>query len=702
MKTALLTSAATALFCCLIQVPAYAQSESAEENTGDIVVTARKQSETLLDIPDTIQAFSTEKLQRAGVSSIGDLTQLVSGFRLVEAQQPGVVLINIRGVGQVRNGESPIAVVIDGVQQHSPNQITQDLFDIQQIEILKGPQGALYGRNAIGGAINIVTRPPSDHFEGRVEVGYAEGDEWRLRGSISSPLGEKASFRLAASYMNRDGQILNTTLGQKVDFDESWAIRGALTLKPVETLSIDLRGSYFDQKAGASWYVSGPVNAPREPVVGNLLGKAKRKLGDASAKIDLELGGATLTSVSAWSSVKSDLFEELDWLPLDLAAATQTLDVTAWSEELRLSSSQKDARLRWMAGVYYLGTSRTQNTGIFLQPGLTGLPAPISGGRLIAHDNNNAYAVFGQLNYRLAEALELTAALRYDIDQRHQTDLTPPTPTSPTQFRSTYRSLQPKFSLAYSLSDSTRAYFTAAKGFRSGGFNSNAVVTREFRKEELWNYEVGFKTSFGGSGFYLNGALFYTDISDRQVAGLDLTTGPAQFIANPIPKSSVKGAEIEFSARPVKGLELSFGGSLMDTKIRKYDTRVFAGTAANGDFTGNKLSQVPEYTVNAAVQYGFEIDKNSRLVSRFDVSGWGGKYYWEIDNRDKQNPVWLANGRISWVMGDYELSVFGKNLFNRRYDLEFVPVAFSGNLTGQDLGAAAPRRQFGVNARARF
>ncbi|MCG2842624.1 TonB-dependent receptor [Sandaracinobacter sp. RS1-74] len=687
--------------------PAHAQPAGGGETDGsrnaeqDLVVTARRWSESIREIPDTIQAFSSASLERAGVESISDMTQMVSGFRVVEAQQPGVVLINIRGIGQVRNGESPIAVVVDGVQQNSPNQITQDLLDVERIEVLKGPQGSLYGRNAIGGAIIITTKPPAEEFGGSAEAGYAQGNEFSARATVSGPLGERMGFRLGGSYLNRDGQIYNSTLDTKVDYNEVWAVRGSLVANPVDAVTVDLRGSHYNQEAGASWYRPGPANAPREPVIGNLLGWAERKLTDISGKVEVDLGGPTLTSITAYSKVKSDLFEELDWEPLDLVAATQLLDVEAWSQEFRLTSDDSGP-LRWMAGLYYLDTRRFLDTTVYMQPDLTGLPAPIAASRLATRDRNRAYAAFGQLTYKLTDALELTAGLRYDIDRRKQHDLTPPTPTAPTQFKATYRSLQPKFSLAYSFDDGTLAYATVAKGFRSGGFNSNDVVTREFRKEELWSYELGFKTAFADNRLYLNGALFFIDISDRQVAGLDLTTGPAQFIANPIPRSTVRGAEIELNARPLEGLDLSFGGSFLSTRINEYDQSVFAGTAANGDFTGNRLNQVPRYSINAAAQYTAELGGRSRLISRMDVTGWGGDYYWEINNADLQNPVWLFNARLTWEIGDVSVTAFARNLFNRRYDLEFVPVEFAGTVTGEDVGGAAPPRQLGASFKLLF
>ena len=142
---------------------------------------------------------------------------------------------------------------------------------------------------------------------------------------------------------------------------------------------------------------------------------------------------------------------------------------------------------------------------------------------------------------------------------------------------------------------------TIAKGFRSGGFNSNAVVTRQFGKEELWNYEAGFKTVLADRKLCINCAAFYTPIDNRQVYGLDLSQGASQFIANPIPKSHILRAEVEVTGRPADGLELSFGATLLDTKINSYDVSVFAGTFANGNYGGNKLNQVPRYSINAAI-----------------------------------------------------------------------------------------------------
>ena len=244
MKKFLMMSSALALTvgghgAVLVQEAPVAAMDGDAEGIGDIVVTARRQSESIRDIPDAIQAFGSDTLEQAGVTSVNDLSSLVSGFHVVEAQQPGVSMVNIRGIGQSRFSEPPIAVVIDGVQQVSPNQLTQDLFDIEQIEFLKGPQGALYGRNALGGAINIVTRKPRDYFEGSLQASYAEGDDYKIGGFISTPIGEDVGLRVAASYRNRDGQIYNKTLDENVDYDETYTVRGSLLVRPTDRVEID-------------------------------------------------------------------------------------------------------------------------------------------------------------------------------------------------------------------------------------------------------------------------------------------------------------------------------------------------------------------------------------------------------------------------------------------------------------------------------
>jgi len=221
-------------------MPAWAQEASSETaaHSGEveqIVVTARKREERVQDVPDSISVFTAAALEATRIDNVKDVALRVPNLSIVEAQQPGVALLTIRGVGQARNGEPPIAVVVDGVQLSNAYQITQDLFDIERIEVLKGPQGAVYGRNAIGGAINITTKQPTNDFEGFIQGSYGTGQDWRLSAAISGPIvPDKLLFRLAGSLRDFDGDIesVNAPRSKEANWAQDKNIRGSLLFTP--------------------------------------------------------------------------------------------------------------------------------------------------------------------------------------------------------------------------------------------------------------------------------------------------------------------------------------------------------------------------------------------------------------------------------------------------------------------------------------
>jgi len=351
-----------------------------DEQLENVVVTARMREEVLSEIPESIQAYSGKTLEAAGVESVKDLARLTPNFNLIEAQQPGVVLINVRGIGQIRMGEAPIAVVVDGVQSNIPNQITQDLFDIERMEVLKGPQGSIYGRNAIGGAINIVTRQPTNEFSGRLMGTAGNGDDRRISAQLSGPVIEDLLlFRVAGKYKEFGGLIDGVTLGEKVDDEESKSARASLLFLPTDDLMVSLTGSYDDIEAGASYYA--PYSLLREvgqdrnisepkPVIMDHKGLGTRRIEDGSLKIDYQTGIGTLSSITAYSKLASFLDEELDWLPLPLLTAIQTVDNKALSQELRLVSDS-DSDLQWLVGGYYLDVDRETLTQPYIAEDVT-------------------------------------------------------------------------------------------------------------------------------------------------------------------------------------------------------------------------------------------------------------------------------------------------------------------------------------------
>jgi len=344
-----------------------------------IQVTSRLRSESIQNVPIAITAYSEQEIEDLGIERAGDFIAMTPNMTMVEAQNAGTSFITIRGLSQVRNGESPVAVSVDGVLQISPNQFNQDLFDISQIEVLKGPQGALYGRNAIGGAINITTKMPTEDTTGYIEADVGNGGLKSLTGAISGALSENFLYRVTASQKDYDGLIDNVFLNTKVDFQKDTNIRGRFIWQATSDFTADLRLSKGKSDGGALNFVYQPlfgVNDASDTSVeieANNLGYNERDITSIALKLDWELEIGTLSFITA-----KDTLEEIyggDQFPYTRATSadaiffdgtqTQYLDVDASSYEIRLTS-EDNQYFRWIAGAYSLQTDRyiSSSTGL--------------------------------------------------------------------------------------------------------------------------------------------------------------------------------------------------------------------------------------------------------------------------------------------------------------------------------------------------
>ncbi|HVY79712.1 MAG TPA: TonB-dependent receptor [Steroidobacteraceae bacterium] len=709
---ALVALAVAAALCATPQaVRAQSTAEAAApESAGleEVLVTARKREERMLEVPDSMTALGAATIESAHIENVKDVALHVPNVSIIEAQQPGVALLNIRGVGQARNGEPPVAVVVDGVQLSNAYQITQDLFDVERIEVLKGPQGAVYGRNAIGGAINITTRQPTDELEGTLLASYGSGSDFSASGAVSGPIvSEKLLFRAAGSYRSFEGDIdsLDTPGRGEANGQTDRNARLSLLARPSGRTAIDVRFSRLDTDSGAAWYApvppGGSIDTPR-PFLGDYPSHAERTLTDTSVKADVTLDRVQLTSISAFAKVDSLIIEDLDFLPTDGIVANQALDTRNFSQELRLTSLGSGP-FKWLAGAYYLNVHQKLDTEVKLGADflpLFGLPsslAPFLLSQTRATDDNDAYAVFGQASYRWSNGFELTGALRYDEDRRKELDRGALVPAT---YRHTFSALQPKASVSYFFSPDRMVYATIGKGFRSGGFNPQDRITRIYKAETNLNYEVGTKSALHDNRLSITAAAFFTKIDDRQVYTLDVVNS-AQTLSNPIPKSRVHGVELDLAARPVAALDLGASFGYTGSKIERYDTRVFAGLPVSGDFTGNKLPQIPEFSYSLYAQYRLPLGSSSSLVPRVEWQGAAGDYFWEIDNRDRRGTQNFVNLRLTAHWDAWSVTGFLENALDEKYVIEFVPAEWSGAAVG-DASAAARGRRWGMQARYHF
>jgi len=399
--------------------PLAAGIAQAQEQLEEIIVTARLRSENYTEAPAAIKAFTEAEIESAGIETPHDYIRLTPNMTVVQTQNPGNSFITIRGVSQARNSDMPVAVVVDGVLMTNPAQFNQELFDIEQIEVLKGPQGALYGRNAIGGAVNIVTKPASDTFEARLRVGADSGPGYEAQGAISGPLSDSWKYRASLSYSDTDGYLDNTYLNTEADPYKDTSARVRFTYEPSENVSGDFRVSYSEIDTTALAFVinndygfpqsvvgidvTGPPNDPSDtsvPIRANNLGEGIKEMKGFSMKWDVQTDNGTFTSITAYDDLEEILTgDAFDFRPppqsfnvliLGPSVAgpcaggfippnvcqglsmdwnqSQFLEVETYSQEFRYTSDE-DGAFRWLAGAYLLGTDRFIGTGNMVDDG---------------------------------------------------------------------------------------------------------------------------------------------------------------------------------------------------------------------------------------------------------------------------------------------------------------------------------------------
>lgn len=708
-----------ALAAAALAAPATAQDaqagDEANETTGNqIIVSALRRDESLQDTPAAVTAFTSETIANAGIERPGDFIALTSNVNLVETQNAGNAFIIIRGITQARNSEPSVAVVVDGVQQVNPAQFNQDLFDIEQIEVLKGPQGGLYGRNAIGGAIIITTKAPTDEFAGNVTAGVDNGFGYFLRGGISGPLSDNVAFRVSGSFYDTDGFIRNEFLGEDADPVKDFSLRANLLVDATDQLSFDLRGSLNQLRTQALYFnIVGDVNDTSLPVRVNNPGQNDRDIYNLSLKTTFEGDNAVLTSVTSYDTLEEILTgDAFDFLPIpesfffnlfeflfgtgngfDLNQS-QFLDVKAFSQEVRLESPKGAGPLNWMVGGYLIDTKRYISTGnmidtgngvfpVFRTPSTNPLNPQFS--FLADGQDNFAWAVFANAGYEFSDQFRVDASLRYDRDKRKQTTLTP-TPFLPNvagfpqgvtgEVRTrVFDDWQPKVTFTYEPSPDLTLYGGYSRGFRSGGFNQTGVgavaaaqtppilgVDDIFKAETADTFEAGFKAKLGPAN--INGAA-YTTTSKNSYFFVFLAANSTQNLGN-IDEVQLKGFELEASAELAPNFDVNAAIGVTYSDIKEFEDPAAIG---------NEAPLISRYTINLGAQYDGPISDTVDALFRIDYRR-TGKTWWEPFNTTVRQPVDLVDARAGVRFGDVAITAFAQNLFDEKYNAEFSPGGF--------------------------
>jgi iron complex outermembrane receptor protein len=692
--------AVIALILCLPLLPAttsLAQTVDDDTYIDEIIVTSRYRAEKLSDVPDSITAFTAVDIERYRIERINNVAALTPNLRFSDDQEVGVSTLVIRGIRQNRGtGQPPVSFRIDGVSATNNLLTTQELFDIESVDVLRGPQGALYGRNAIGGAILISTRQPTADPEYGFRFSAAEGQDYTVSGSASGPIGNqdvlyRASFRL----QDREGQLQNAYLdNQYVDYKKSSAFRGRLLFTPSEKLSIDLRAQLLDQDGGSGYFMPGsegflPLPPPADPIFfgnptyeiqSNRIGESFVASREVSAKIDYEFNWGTLTSVTSYTDVDSGNDQDLDQTLVEAINIIVIDESETLAQEFRLVSNS-DSTFRWVAGVQYFAQDRFRS----LATTFLGFPVPPAAQNLKLEN----IAAFGNFSYDLSDNLELTLAFRYDEE----------TPEDSTQGKKeTFSELQPKASLAYNFNEGLLGYVTVGKGYRAGGFNNLAPGSNfmpGFDKESLISYETGLKGSAFDGRMRAGLSLFFIDYTDQQYFLFDQTGTQANIN---VKKSEITGGELEITALPLDSLQINFGLGFTDSEIKEYEDIPGVLVPASA-IIGKKVPGAPVWSVNLSAQHTKALNDDLNLVSRIDYEH-RDKTYWTLDNLDTQPAYDLTNLSVALEGERWSTRLYVNNLFDEDYIEWFFAARFIG--LPADIAWPSKPRQTGIEFSFRY
>ncbi|MCP4114760.1 MAG: TonB-dependent receptor [Desulfobacteraceae bacterium] len=680
-----------------------------------ITVTAQKREENMQEVPLSISVLSGVQIEDAGIRKTEDFIHHIPNLYMGSpGSHNGSSWLNMRGISGIPADTSTnpaVGFYVDGV--YYSGGFSTELVDIDRIEVLRGPQGTLYGRNTEAGVIHIITKKPGDHFEGKAAVTLGNYNTQDYSVSVSGPMiQDKVYFSLAGKYLVSDGYIDNRFTGNDKSNDmDDQNIRAGLRWTPTDTWDINFTTDFLRYRDGYDPF--GPLND-----IHTTSTDFKGNYDDQNAmghNLKAEYTGSlfSLTSITSLRQWDEDLANDMDMSSTDLTRWYQELDFSTFSQEVRLASPEESGAVKWLVGSYYYNEDKSVDMIYDMRQGFPawGLP-PYK----MLQDNDidtSGYAFFGQATCTLFHRLDLTGGLRYDhtakelkFKEYYDQDLSMfgMTPQNIKTDEEDYNEWLPKLALDYKWSPDFMTYISYAKGFKGGGFNiySSSVAGTVYEPECSSNYEVGLKSSWLENRLTLNMAAFYIDWKDQQVFQF---IGSSDMIISNAAESTSKGFEIELLARPVTGLELTAGFGYTNVefdeyKKAEYDSDMTSPTygqkTGERDLSGYTNSYVPEYTYDLAIQYR----SLKGFFGRLELQG-VGEYWFDGENSKKQDGYELVNARIGYETELFEVVLWGKNLFDKEYaTLGIAPqMTTSGN---QWTGAGGDPMTFGITLSKRF
>lgn len=656
-----------------------------EEQPAEIIVTSLRRSESLRNVPGALNVFDRENIRKSGIRNLRDVADRTPNFGMLDNYRPGLERFQLRGIITPQVGDPPLAFVIDGITAPDPEFATEQLFDLERVEVLRGAQGALYGRSAIGGTVNIITRAPGDNLEYSGSAELQSGDTSRVQMIVSGPLADgKIRGRIGGYRLEGDGMITNTFLDRGADFRDEYGITGQVTTDLSSNSTLDIRARYSNARSGIGYYdaVEANQNSIENFLIDttqNVPGINRRESYYISSKFEQQFAFATLLLAGGYfHAVDRGVADgDLIALPSDgvsffPSSQSSVDDLDAWTAELRLTS-KRNGPLNWAVGSYFLDREKFSSFSVYDDPVGTGVLSEqdvINSPLLFSIQDiarSRTVALSGELSYQFSPVFSLTVAGRYDHDRRSSVDPRDPRTTAAD---ASFDKFQPKLTAAYHPDSSLLLYASYSRGFRSGGFNQySPVVPRSYPAETTDSYEAGAKLSEPAGVLSLNIAVFRNEQTNAQITRFNSQTFTLENV--PIDKVHSQGLEMEATARIPKGPRVNFSGGYTDSDIRKFSVSPSA--------EGASMPYVPEFTASISVDHEIPINAHTEL---WFYAGYRllGERSFSLDFPDlKSETHGFADLRAGLDLGHWELTAFAENLFNERQP-EDVFAVFNGEV----------------------
>jgi iron complex outermembrane receptor protein len=694
---------------------------AAQDNDGsfslqEIIVTAEKREQSIQDVPAAISALNAQEIWVRGIQDVQDLQFQTPNFQA--GNTVGVTQIAIRGVGMNLidvTTQPGVAVYVDGIYQARTASAGLDQIDLQRIEVLRGAQGTLYGRNATGGAVNFITASPSDQFEAQVLAGYENFDEYHVQGLLNAPINDKLRVRLVFDENDQqDGFVKNVIPGSPDVADQktlSARLKIAADLSDSASLDLAVDGSHGSGARDylASETVTGSVAYGALQTSANRPSTSDLNTWTASAAFNWNLGSVKFKSLTGYASYQYDNAYDGDGTNLDIFAITDQYRSKTFTQEFDLSGA--GAGFDWLFGLFYMHDNLDLGEQFLFPSGFATLPPNAFLAISATPYETTSYAAFVDGDYHLTDHLKLLVGARYSKESQTVTETNAfglqEGATSIPLFaecadlttKLDFDSFTPRGGLQYDFNAEKNAFFTVSRGFKAGGVNESACADNTYDPETITDYELGYRSRWLNNRLTFNATAFYYDYKDFQVQQI---VGFSSDIIN-APSATIRGAEFEGVWAPDQHWAVNANVSTLDSRYGAGFSNIDALNRAAGDqnLDGHYLNRAPKVSGNLGLQYRTATLPFGRLTARADFYATDKYYFREFNTPgDTQDGYSILNLSMLWESGNgrYSARLFANNATDTHY---LTTMFANENLATRQFTWGAPA-QYGIEFKARF